>query len=250
MIEPIPLSRTVAVLGFSTFEHGAMSSLLRLAEARTPAYVEMVEADRADFLIANADHAGTVATVLERERLLDTVFVGAAPPGCAVACLHRPIEPGHIVQGLDALLEQRLTRIGGLVVRDPQPRDVIVVDDSRVARRFLQVRLQRRGYSVHTATTPEQALERIAAQPFAMVFLDVTLGHGASMDGLALCQRIKQSSTHPGGAAPQVVLVTSLSSPSDRVRGALAGCDAYLTKPVMEDDLTQTLLQLDPFAAA
>jgi twitching motility two-component system response regulator PilG len=47
-----------------------------------------------------------------------------------------------------------------------------------------------------------------------------------------------------------VVLVTGLSSSSDRVRGALAGCDAYLTKPVMEDDFTQTLRMLDPPLAA
>ena len=262
MTEPVPPRCTVAMLGFSTFEHGALSSFFRLAEARTPAYIESGDVGSADFLVANADDADSIAAVRERKRLSDTVFIGQTTPAGAVACLRRPIEPTHIVRELDALLGQRVAHLGRPVDRDAvserpghpkdgaPPKDVLVVDDSRVARRFLEVRLQRHGYCVHTAATPEQALERLAAQPFAMVFLDVALGPRASMDGLALCQHIKQGTTHSGEPAPQVALVTSLSSSSDRVRGALAGCDAYLTKPVMENDLAQALRTLDPSLAA
>lgn len=265
MSERIALRYTVALLGFSEFERSGMSSFFRLAEARTPVYAEATQPDQADFLVANADHAPTVASVRQGERLLDTVFIGAHPPPGAVACLHRPIEPTHIVRELDLLLEQRLAGLDdpagpdwvgsapgllGTADGGPHPKDVLVVDDSRVALRFLQVRLQQHGYRVHTAVTPDEALERLAAQAFSMVFLDVALGPQASMDGLALCQRIKQGRSQPDGTSPMVVLVTGLSSSSDRVRGALAGCDAYLTKPVMEDDFTQTLRMLDPPLAA
>jgi two-component system, cell cycle response regulator len=54
---------------------------------------------------------------------------------------------------------------------------------------------------------------------------------------------------HPGGIAPAVLLVTGLSGSMDRVRGDLAGCDAYLTKPLMEDEFLAALRLLDPVPA-
>jgi len=266
MTERIPLRYTVALLGFSDFEHSALASFFRLAEARTPAYEETGSLDTADFVVVNADHAPTVAAVRDAGRLRDAVLIGAQVPPDAAARLQRPIAPTHIVRELDALLEQRLAHLdvnGGApdwVASEPgllgtadasrQGKDVLVVDDSRVALRFMQVRLQRRGYRVHVAHTPEEALERLGAQPFTMVFLDVALGPRASMDGLALCQRIKQGRLPAGHDVPKVVMVTGLSSSSDRVRGELAGCDVYLAKPLMEEDLDEALRALDPSSAA
>ena len=43
-----------------------------------------------------------------------------------------------------------------------------------------------------------------------------------------------------------VILVTGLAGATDRVRGSLAGCDAYLTKPVAEAELLHVLRTLDP----
>ena len=36
-------------------------------------------------------------------------------------------------------------------------------------------------------------------------------------------------------------MLTSKGSPFDRIRGTMAGCDAYLTKPVNEDKLLETI---------
>jgi twitching motility two-component system response regulator PilG len=38
-----------------------------------------------------------------------------------------------------------------------------------------------------------------------------------------------------------VVMLTSKSSPFDRVRGSLAGCNSYLTKPVDYQEFKQVL---------
>ena len=46
--------------------------------------------------------------------------------------------------------------------------------------------------------------------------------------------------------AAKVVIVSGLSGPMDRVRGSLAGCDAYLTKPVDDAEFQRTVLSLDP----
>jgi CheY-like chemotaxis protein len=262
MSERIPMRYTVALEGFSEFERGALASFFRLAEQRAPAYSEAATTAEADFIIANADHPGCAGLLALAGRLQDTVFIGGHTPAGAGARLMRPINPAHIVRELDGLLEQRLASLdepvdtdwvssspNDLMSADGTPaKDVLVVDDSRVALKFLQVRLQRRGYRVHLARDGAEALERLGAQSFSLVFLDIALGPPGSMDGLALCQHIKQRKEHPDGLAPAVVMVTGKASSSDRVRGDLAGCDAYLTKPLMEAEFDATLRLLDPDA--
>ena len=118
-------------------------------------------------------------------------------------------------------------------------------EELTIALKFLQNRLQGLGYRVHATQDPAQAVALLDAQPFSLVFLDISLGD-ARLDGLGVCQHLKQRSSHPGGLAPAVVMVTGSTSSTDRVRGALAGCDAYLTKPLMEAEFIETLLRLDP----
>lgn len=257
MHERIAMRYSVALQGFSEFERSALSSFFRLAEVRAPAYEQSASLAEADFVIADADRATDVAAVRTAGRLPDTIFIGAhAPPG-ALAWLARPIEPTRIVRELDLLLEQRLASFDEPPATDwvttdadtlggTTGKDVLVVDDSRVAQKFLQVRLQGLGYRVHLARDAAQAMQRLAAQAFSLVFLDVVLGSEGNAEGLTLCQHIKQRKAPPGGITPAVVLVTSLGSSSDRVRGDLAGCDAYLTKPLMADEFTATLRRLDP----
>ena len=129
-------------------------------------------------------------------------------------------------------------------------RAVLVVDDSPIARKFLHARLHRLGYAVQTAASGEQALEQSERQAFAIVFLDVGLAPtdtaGSLLDGLQVCQRIRQRAQQRGEAWPAIVLVTGSTSSSERVRGSLAGCDAYLTKPLLEADFIEALGMVDP----
>ena len=266
MPQRIPMRYTVALQGFSDFERSALNSFFRLAQARAPAYQPAVTVAESDFIIADADHPANVAAVRDTRRLQDTIFIGAQAPLGAVAWLPRPIEPTRIVRELDLVLELRLASLdeprqdpgsdwvssgpSDLMATDGRPtKDVLVVDDSRIALKFLQTRLQGLGYRVHLARDATQALERLATQAFSLVFLDVALGPEGSMDGLAVCQHIKRRQEHPGGIAPAVLLVTGRTSSMDRVRGDLAGCDAYLTKPLMEDEFAAALRLLDPVTA-
>jgi len=129
-------------------------------------------------------------------------------------------------------------------------RAVLVVDDSPIARKFLHARLHRLGYAVQTAASGEQALEQSERQAFAIVFLDVGLATADTsdslLDGLQVCQHIRQRAQQRGDAWPAIVLVTGSTSSSERVRGSLAGCDAYLTKPLLEADFIEALGTVDP----
>lgn len=127
----------------------------------------------------------------------------------------------------------------------------LLVDDSEIALRFLETRLRRFGLSTDPATGSGAALELLARRAYDFVFLDVELGPGSELDGLALCQHIKRQHRPAGGApAPVVVLVSAHCSELDRVRGTLAGADAYLGKPLDEAQLARVLAQHGVASAA
>jgi CheY-like chemotaxis protein len=128
--------------------------------------------------------------------------------------------------------------------REHRGAEALLVDDSEIALRFLETRLQRQGLHTQRATSSGRALEALAQRHFDFVFLDVELGDASELDGLALCQHIKRQH-HPagGGPPPVVVMVSAHHGELDRVRGMLAGCDAYLAKPMDPMVLLQLLSQ-------
>jgi two-component system cell cycle response regulator len=250
MAERSPMRYTVALQGFSNFERSALASFFRLAAERDPGYVQVDSLDDCDLVIADADQAQAVAAVHAAGRGGDTVFVGARLPAGAGAWLARPIEPTRIVRELDSLLERRSNAPPEeplLLDANRPTRDALVVDDSRIALKFLQLRLQRLGFRVHLARTSQEALNKLASQNFSVVFLDVVLGAdatpGSRVNGLSLCQHIKHQ-PQSDGSTPAVVMATARDSETDRVRGKLAGCDAYLVKPLLDEDIAKTLRSL------
>src|SRR5262245_58369241 len=162
---------TVALQGFTSFERGALASFFRLAAGRTPAYVQAERLEECDFVVADSDDAGSVRAVRDAGRMADTVFIGAQTPG-AMAALARPVDPMQLVRELDGLVQlrrdatgrpselprsHRVPVLGRLdVAGDGSRRDVLVVEDSAIARRFLQVRLQSLGYRVHLAAQADE----------------------------------------------------------------------------------------------
>jgi CheY-like chemotaxis protein len=122
----------------------------------------------------------------------------------------------------------------------------LLVDDSAIALRYLQVRLQRMGMDTDLAPGSARALELLAQRAYGFVFIDVELGAGSALDGLALCQHIRRQHRHVDGRSPVLVLVSAHHSELDRARGAFAGCDHYLAKPAGEEALHQLLSQHRP----
>ena len=119
--------------------------------------------------------------------------------------------------------------------------DILVVDDSDVALKFMQNRLTRYGFHSELAKSGEEALTRISASSYKFVFLDVMMD---GLDGYQTCRAIKQRK-YPSGRAPVVVMLTSRGGSIDKIRGGLAGCDAYLTKPLNEVELLRVLSKHD-----
>lgn len=117
---------------------------------------------------------------------------------------------------------------------------VLVVDDNLTVREFMKSKLAPFGFNVDFASSGEQAVGFTGQKNYTCVFLDVIM---PGIDGYQVCKLIKSKKSARKTA---VVMLTSKSSPFDRIRGAMAGCDAYLTKPVNEDKLLETIVKFIP----
>jgi twitching motility two-component system response regulator PilG len=63
------------------------------------------------------------------------------------------------------------------------------------------------------------------------------------MDGYKVCKLIKAEKTT---RSTPVVMLTGKTSPFNKVRGVMAGCDRYLTKPVVAEELRTVLRKYIP----
>jgi twitching motility two-component system response regulator PilG len=102
------------------------------------------------------------------------------------------------------------------------------VDDSSTVRKQIELELKLFGIEVDAVESGEQAFELLAQKSYDLIFLDVVL---PGIDGYQICKNIKKDKARK---KTPVIMLTSKSSPFDRIKGALAGCDTYLTKPVKQ----------------
>ncbi len=117
----------------------------------------------------------------------------------------------------------------------PQPLCALVVDDSLTVREQMRMALERLGIGCHQADSAEAAMQFLQHNSYNLAFLDVVM---PGTDGYELCRKIKHNSYT---RLMPVLMLTSRSSPFDRARGALSGCDSYLTKPITWDTFSQAV---------
>ena len=102
---------------------------------------------------------------------------------------------------------------------------ILVVDDDLLNRMVLSATLQEEGYTVETAEDGRQALERLAAQPFDVVLLDLLM---PEMDGFQVLEQIK---AHPAWRNIPVIVISSLEEMESILRCIEMGATDFLPKP-------------------
>jgi two-component system cell cycle response regulator len=89
---------------------------------------------------------------------------------------------------------------------------ILIVDDQERDRRLLEALLGPYGYTVMVATSGDEALASIAADPPDLVMLDVVM---PGMSGYDVCRRIRAD----GASAHIPVVMLTASQDQDKVAG-------------------------------
>lgn len=113
------------------------------------------------------------------------------------------------------------------------PLRVLVVDDEPPIRRFLRTSLSAQGYRVIEAENGLAVLTLMANHPPDVIILDLGL---PDIDGIEVIRRLRD-----GGATVPIVVLTSRTDESGKVRALDLGADDYVTKPFGMDELLARL---------
>ena len=116
---------------------------------------------------------------------------------------------------------------------NPSPAPILVVDDDAGIRLALERALRLEGFAVSQAADGEQALAAVAAEPPAIVVLDVTM---PGIDGVEVTRRLRGQ----GDDVP-ILILSARDGVDDRVAGLAAGADDYLVKPFAMEELLARL---------
>jgi len=103
-------------------------------------------------------------------------------------------------------------------------KKVLVVDDDPVVGRSFERVLSGKGYAVITARDGEEALHKLDAEAYDVVFTDIRM---PGMSGLEVAERVKASQPWL-----PVVIVTGYGTEENEARAEAAGVTEFLRKPL------------------
>jgi two-component system, chemotaxis family, chemotaxis protein CheY len=111
--------------------------------------------------------------------------------------------------------------------------NVLVVDDSSLARRTTRRILEEMGHIVEEATDGAQALERYYINRHDLVVLDMVMTGMYGMEVLAKMRELNPE--------VQVIVATADIQTSTREQARAAGAAAFVNKPVMKKEMTDVV---------
>jgi two-component system cell cycle response regulator len=270
---------SVEVIGFSQTELMALASVFELSSRRVPKFARHnTVGTPPDILLVDANNMEAVRLFHERNAsgLIPTILIGDSRRETHWPVLPRPIRWMKLFQAFDAAIappsvEAQAKPVEASAATDVQARVqvstappaipfartdgemtggrhvqnlradwVLVVDDNHTVREFMKSKLAAFSFNVDYAESGEQAIGFTGQKHYACIFLDVIM---PGIDGYQVCKLIKSNRSAQKTA---VVMLTSKDSPFDKIRGSMCGCDAYLTKPVDEEKLLETIAKFLP----
>lgn len=270
---------SVEVIGFNQTELMALTSVFDLSSRRVPRFVRHSDPDTPpDILLVDANDMDAVRTLGERNAsgAIPTIMIGDSNRGTQWPLLARPIRWMKLFQAFDVAIGSQPPAAAGPAVassppapgpaakadvpatpaprvsaaspsipageasgawraQNPRADSVLVVDDNLTVREFMKSKLAPFNFNVDYAENGEQAIGYTGQKHYTCIFLDVVM---PGIDGYQVCKLIKSNRSAQKTA---VVMLTSKDSPFDKIRGSMSGCDAYLTKPVDEEKLLETI---------
>lgn len=114
---------------------------------------------------------------------------------------------------------------------------VLLAEDDRSVRRYLEIILQRAGFEVIPAADGLEAMKAALSTGVDAVVTDANMPH---LGGHELCRFLRR---HPRLSRLPVVLLSG-SEPLAETSGGAERADAYLSKPVRPEELAACLSRL------
>jgi CheY-like chemotaxis protein len=195
-----------------------------------------------DGMMPDIDGYSVARLVRQDLQLQDTVLVmlTSAADGRDVArCrdlgvaahMTKPVDSAQLYDTIRLVLGMKAVRPDEETGADPPlPAGyrILLAEDNAVNCTVATRLLEKQGHTVVTAENGRQALERIDAETFDLVLMDVQM---PGMDGLETTRRIRSNELLSGRHLP-IIALTAHALTGDRERCRMSGMDGFVTKPI------------------
>ena len=106
---------------------------------------------------------------------------------------------------------------------------ILVVDDEPGMREFLEIMLQKDGYSVETAADGPEAIDKIEQSLFDLAIVDIQM---PVLNGIEVLKKVSEKSPDT-----TVIMVTAYASHETAIEAMKLGAYDYITKPFKIDEI-------------
>jgi two-component system, OmpR family, copper resistance phosphate regulon response regulator CusR len=104
-----------------------------------------------------------------------------------------------------------------------ETKKILIVEDEEKVATFIKKGLHTQNFKADIANTGKMALQLFGSNSYDLIILDVGL---PDLSGLEVCQQIREKNERI-----PILILTALSSVSDKLSGFEVGTDDYLVKP-------------------
>jgi two-component system sensor histidine kinase/response regulator len=226
----------------------ALTALRQAAEDGRPFRIVL-----SDGLMPGVDGFALARAIRDDLRLIDVRLIMLSSAGAPQArdraidagysvYLSKPVKQSDLLDAIVAVVGRRVSvkrRASLLRDRPPAPRPqaralrVLVAEDNATNRKLVTALLESRGHTVTVAPNGRVAVERSAAEAFDVILMDVQM---PELGGLEATAEIRARERSTAMHVP-IVAMTAHAMTGDRERCLAAGMDAYVSKPLRQDDV-------------
>jgi two-component system cell cycle response regulator DivK len=116
-------------------------------------------------------------------------------------------------------------------IRERTVATILIIEDNRANMKLASLLVRNAGHTVLCAVDAESGLTLARTERPHLILMDIQL---PGMDGLAATALLKQD---PATAAIPVIALTAMAMKEDQEKTKVAGCDAYIAKPLHYQEL-------------
>jgi two-component system cell cycle response regulator DivK len=115
---------------------------------------------------------------------------------------------------------------------------ILIIEDNRANMKLATLLVRNAGHTALCATDAETGLTMARGDQPDLILMDIQL---PGMDGLAATVLLKKD---PATAAIPVIALTAMAMKADLEKTQVAGCDAYIAKPLRYQELYGAIASL------
>ncbi|MDO6784976.1 response regulator [Neptunomonas phycophila] len=256
----------VGSFGFPEQQRSKVEKILRLSRRRDYELVAFDETALPDVLLVFGEEALSEPSVSAlpadyRRRLV--VVSRQKPKEVSLPHIGYPLISSRVIRVLDGIVDRTIDSVPLTDSDAPQAADVsenkkaalsnesrtqetepddnalrvLVVDDSAPMRQALADQLMAlpMAMQISFAEDGASALSVTDQQHFDLIFLDIMM---PGIDGFETCTQLRQKAHIK---KTPIIMLSSKTSPLDEVKGIMAGCSTYLTKPIVPDEFQKVI---------